>query len=127
ASAVTYGLTIVGTGNSLTNSVAAFGAVVLNQTITESPTTVVNAVSGVASFAHNLAITGSGNTIADTANGGGAKTISQTIAGNPNLVPVGLTGTGTQSSSLTTDPAPLVDFTHVAAADNSAATVGLSG
>src|SRR5216683_3246939 len=124
--AVTYGLTILGTGNSLTNSVAASGAVALNQTITGSNNTVGNTVSGVASFTHNLALTGSGNTIANTASGGGAKTIGQTIVGSNNAVSVGLTGTGTQSSSLTTGSGTLVDFAQASAADNSAATVGLS-
>ncbi len=126
ASALTYGLTILGTGNSPTNSVAASGAVALNQTITGSNNTVGNTVSGVASFTHNLALTGSGNTIANTANGGGAKTIGQTIVGSNNTVTVGLTGTGTQSSTLTTDSGTKVDFALASAADNSAAAVGLS-
>jgi hypothetical protein len=125
-SAVTYGLTIVGTGNSLTNSVGASGAVALNQAITGSNNTVGNTVSGVASFTHNLAITGSGNIIANTASGGGAKTIGQTITGSNNLVTVGLTGAGTQSSSLTTDSGTLVDFTEASAGNNTAAVVGLS-
>src|SRR5712691_179200 len=101
--AVTYGLTILGTSNSLTNSVAASGAVALNQTIT-----------------------GSNNTVANTANGGGAKTIGQTIVGSNNTVTVGLTGTGTQSSTLTTDSGTLVDFTETSAGNNTAAVVGLS-
>jgi len=124
--AVTYGLTILGTSNSLTNSVAASGAVALNQTITGSSNTVGNTVSGVASFTHNLALTGSGNTIANTANGGGAKTIGQTIVGSNNTVTVGLTGTGTQSSTLTTDSGTKVDFTETSAGNNTAAVVGLS-
>jgi hypothetical protein len=41
-------------------------------------------------------------------------------------VTVGLTGSGTQSSSLTTDLGTSVDFTHTSAADNSAASVNLS-
>ncbi len=126
ASALTNGLTILGAGNTLTNSVAASGAVALNQTITGSNNTIGNTVSSVASFTHNLALTGSGNTIANTANGGGAKTIGQTITGSNNAVSVGLTGTGTQSSSLTTGSGTLVDFTQASAADNSAAAVGLS-
>jgi hypothetical protein len=125
-SAVTYGLTILGTGNSLTNSVSASGAVALNQSITGSNNTVGNTVSGVASFTHNLAITGSGNNIANTASGGGAKTIGQTITGSNNLVTVGLTGAGTQSSSLTTDAATLVDYTQASAGINTASVVGLS-
>src|SRR5712691_4798949 len=124
--AVTYGLTILGTSNSLTNSVAASGAVALNQTITGSNNTVGNTVSGVASFTHNLALTGSGNTIANTASGGGAKTIGQTIVGSNNSVTVGLTGTGTQSSTLTTDSWTKAAFTETSAANNTAAVVGLS-
>jgi len=124
--ALTYGLTILGTSNSLTNSVAASGAIALNQTITGSTNTVGNTVSGVASFTNTLALTGSGNTIANTASGGGAKTIGQTIVGSNNSVTVGLTGTGTQSSTLTTDSGTKVDFTQTSAANNTAAVVGLS-
>lgn len=121
-----YNLSLSGTGNSLTNSVAATGAVALGQTITGSNNTVGNTVSGVASFDHTLGLSGSGNVIANTANTGGAKTISQSITGSDNLVTVGLTGAGTQSAYLTTDSTTRVDFTQDSAAANSHADVYLS-
>ena len=115
-SALTYKLTILGTGNRLANSAAASGAVTLNQSITGGNNTVANDVSGVASFTHTLALTGSGNTIANTARTGGGKTITQTIASDDSFVTVGLTGSGTQLASLTTDSGTMVDFTQASAA-----------
>lgn len=129
--ALTYNLALAGTGNTVTNAVAASGAVTLTQGgggygITGDNNTVSNTVSGVTSFSHSLTIGGDGNTITNVASGGGGKTIVQSVASSNNQLAVNLTGSGTQSASVSADSGSTVDFALTAAANNSSANVTLS-
>jgi len=129
--ALTYTLGITGTGNSLTNAVAASGAVILNQGgggygITGNNNTVGNSVAGVTSFTHNLTLAGNGNTIANTAINGGAKTITQDITGDGNTISMTLDAAGSQSSALTIDSGSKVNYTLLASAVGGAQTINLS-
>ena len=97
--ALSYNLALTGTGNSVTNTVAATGAITLNQGggsygITGNNNTVSNSVSGVTSFTHDLTLTGNGNTITNTAIDGGDKTITQAITGDGNNVSMTLDAAG---------------------------------
>jgi hypothetical protein len=128
---LSYNLALTGTGNTLTNAVAATGAIALNQGggsygVTGNDNTISNTVSGVASFTHNLTLTGNSNSITNAASGGGDKTITESIASDNNTVSVSLTGSGTQSAALTSDSGSKLDFILTAAAANSAANIILS-
>lgn len=130
-SALTYNLTLTGTGNTLTNSVGATGAVTLNQGgggygITGDGNTISNTVAGVASFTHNLTIAGSNNIITNLASNGGNKTITQDITGDGNSVAITLDAAGNQTAALTVGSASLVDYTLHSSGAGSAANINLS-
>jgi hypothetical protein len=130
-SSLAYNLAVTGTGNSITNSVAATGAVTLTQGgggygISGNNNTVSNSVSGVASYTHTLTIAGNSNTITNAASNGGDKTITQSITGDGNTVGMTLNGAGTQSAALTVDVGTTVDYTLATAAVGAAANINLS-
>jgi hypothetical protein len=130
-SALTYNLAVTGTGNSVTNAVAATGAVTLAQGggsygITGDNNTVSNTVSGVATYTHDLTIAGSSNTVTNAASNGGDKSITQSITGDGNTVGMTLNGAGSQSAALTVDIGTTVDYTLATAAVGAAANINLS-
>jgi hypothetical protein len=106
--ALTYTLDVNGTNNTITDSIAATGAVTLNQTLhggtTGSGNTVTNTISGATSANVTLALFSNGNTITNTSDGSGDKTISITLpsgGADGNTVSNDFTGgSGTQSSTL---------------------------
>lgn len=126
-----YNLTVTGTGNSVTNAVAASAGVTLNQGgggygITGDNNTISNTVSGVTSFTHDLTVTGSGNTITNAASNGGNKTITQSVASSNNSLTMTLNGAGDQSAAMTVDSGSTVNYTLNNAAIGSAANINLS-
>jgi hypothetical protein len=127
---VNYNLALKGTGNTLTNSVSASGAVVLGQGggvlgITGNNNSVTNTVSGVASFTHNLTLVGNGNTIANSAINGGDKTITQNITGDGNTVTMTLNAAGSQDAALTVGSTSMVHYTLLGSAAGGSANINL--
>jgi hypothetical protein len=126
-SALTYTLTLLGTDNSLTNSVSATGDITLNQTITGDSNTVSNSVSNATSFTQALSVVGSNNIVTNTSDGIGDKTINVSLASNGNTVSNDFTGgTGTQFSDLTANAGSVLDFALVATGNNTSATLALN-
>lgn len=128
---LSYNLALTGTGNSVTNTVAATGAITLNQGggsygITGNNNTVSNSVSGVTSFTHNLTLTGDGNTITNMASDGGNKTITQAITGDGNTVSMTLDAAGTQDATLTVGSSSKVNFTLLGSAAGGSANINLT-
>jgi hypothetical protein len=103
-----YTLDIDGTNNSVTDTIAASGAVTLSQTLhggtTGSGNTVTNTITGATSANVTLAAFSNGNSISNTSDGSGDKTISITLpsgGADGNTISNNFTGgSGTQSSTL---------------------------
>ena len=132
--ALTDGLTVNGTGNRLTNAVAAGGAITLNTIIgdggtngTASFNTVGNSASGLAG-AYNGTVTISGdgvtmgmnNIVQNPATGAGDRSFDVTLTGTSGGVVynalTGGAGTVSQSSSVTIDSASTVRYAVQSAA-----------
>jgi hypothetical protein len=92
--AITYGLTVNGTGNNVTNTIAGATSISLTDIIGTAATT-----DPVAA-----AVNANNNTIANSSIGSGAKTISVTLLGSNNTATNAFgSSTDAQSSTLTTD------------------------
>ena len=103
-----YTLDLVGANNTISNTIAATGAVTLNEIVhggtSASGNTVTNSITGADSASVTLAVYSNGNTITNTSDGAGDKTISITLpsgGASGNTISNNFTGgTGAQSSSL---------------------------
>jgi hypothetical protein len=132
-----YTLDLDGTNNTVTDTVAATGAVTLNLTLHGGATgasngnTVTNTITGATSANVTIASYSNGNTITNTSDGSGDKTISITLpsgGANGNTVSNNFTGgTGTQSSSLLVNgTTSRVNFGLVASGATTASSVTLT-
>jgi hypothetical protein len=106
--ALTYVLDVNGSGNTISDTINATGAVTMSQTVhggtAASGNTITNTITGADSANLTVAVFSNGNTITNTSDGAGAKTISITLpsgGANGNTISNDFTGgTGAQSSTL---------------------------
>jgi hypothetical protein len=132
---LTYVLDVDGTDNTIADTVAASGAVNLNQTVhggsLGAGNTITNTISNATSASVTVAVFSDGNTITNLSNGTGDKTISITLPSggtDGNTVSNNFTGgAGAQSSTLlVTGIGSKVDFGLVASGATTTSAVTLN-
>jgi hypothetical protein len=106
--AVSYTLTLDGSGNNVTNTIGQAGG-------------------AVGSIGLTVGATGDNNTITNTSTGSGAKTIGVSLASNGNTVSNNLSGAGDQTSNLTADAGSTVNYQLASTGASSIANVTLNG
>jgi hypothetical protein len=135
--ALNYNLALVGTGNSVTNTVASTGAITLNQGggagaygingSGNSVTNTVGSVTPVGSFTHNMLIGSDGNTINNIADEIGNKMISQSISTlGGSTLSMTLNGAGNQTATMNVDSGSKVNYTLIDSAAGATANILLS-
>jgi hypothetical protein len=130
-------LMITGNGNSLTNTITTTGgAITLAQGgggngITGSSNSITNTIGAsvaVTSFSQTLAVNGSGNTIVNTVDSAGGKTVDLLMASSSSdNITTTVGGGGLQTASLSTSGSSYLNYSLTSAANNSYASVGLTG
>jgi hypothetical protein len=105
---LTYSLSIDGTANSISNTLAVTGAFFLTETVSGGShgagNTITNSITGATSANVTLDVESDHNTVTNTSNGSGVKTISVNLpsGSNGNTVVQNLTGgTGSQTANFT--------------------------
>lgn len=134
-SSLTYNLTLNGTDNVISNTLAATGAVTLTESIAGGVlglgNTVTNNVTGATSISGSITIASDDNDVSNVSNGAGAKTFSVTLpvgGADGNTISNDFTGgTGTQVSNLTvTGVTSRVDYSVEASGVGSTVNTTLS-
>jgi hypothetical protein len=134
-SSLTYALTLNGSDNTISNTLAATGAVSVTETINGGSdglgNTVTNTITGATSITGTIVIASDDNDVTNLSNGAGAKTFSVTLpngGANGNTISNDFTGgSGTQISNLTvTGVASRVDYGLVASGVGSTVNATLS-
>ncbi|MGH1557054.1 beta strand repeat-containing protein [Caulobacter segnis] len=123
---LTYSLTVDGTNNAITNTVAstggsnsltetftrrrqyrrqhlgASGAISVTEAVTGSNNSITNTFSGATTITGSITLLSDNNTVTNTSSGAGDKTFSVTLpAANGNTISNAFTGSGVQTSNLT--------------------------
>jgi len=131
---LTYGLTMNGTANVISNTLAASGAVTLSETITGGAAgvgnNVTNSITGATSIAGTIVILSDDNDVTNTSTSAGAKVFSVSLpsGSNGNTISNDFTGgSGAQTSNLTlTGATSRLDYGVTASAAGSSVTATLS-
>lgn len=134
-SSLTYALTLNGADNTVSNTLAATGAVSLTETINGGAlgigNTVTNNVTGATSITGSITIASDDNVVTNTSDGAGAKTFTVNLpsgGADGNTISTDFTGgSGTQISNLTVNGVTSrVDYSVVASGAGSTVNTTLS-
>lgn len=94
--------TFTGNSNTVVNTLAASGAISVTEDVTGSTNTITNTFSGATTITGSITLLSDNNTVTNTSSGAGAKTFSVNLpAANGNTISNAFTGTGVQTSNLT--------------------------